>query len=84
MTSARNIETNPGYSPSPIPIDPDSLLSEAQTSVLTGVSVRTLQGWRLKGGGPRVVKCGRAVRYRRRDLVSWMDENTVSSTSDEA
>ena len=68
----------------PIPTDPDALLNESQASQLLGVSVRTLQGWRLRGGSPVYVKVGRCVRYRRRDLVSWVDENSYSSTSQTA
>jgi len=61
--------------------DPDGLLNEAQTSLLLCLSVRTLQGWRLRGGGPVYVKTGRSVRYRRRDLIDWIEAQTVHSTS---
>lgn len=69
--------THDGYAPQ----DPDALLTEQQAATLLGVSVRGLQGWRLRGGGPSFVKCGRLVRYRRRDLTAWMDSRTVSHTS---
>ena len=62
--------------------DPDSLLTEVQAAEFLALSVRTLQSWRLRGGGPRYVKCGRACRYRRRDLLEWMEANTVSHTSE--
>jgi predicted DNA-binding transcriptional regulator AlpA len=62
--------------------DPDALLNEHQVAEFCGLSVRTLQSWRLKGEGIRWVRCGRAVRYRRRDIIDWMEKNTVSSTSD--
>ncbi len=65
----------------PLPSDPDALLTEAQAGSFLNLSVRTLQAWRLRGGGPHYVKCGRAVRYRRRDLVEWIDANTTTSTS---
>ena len=61
--------------------DADQLLNEIQTSDMLCVSTRTLQGWRLRGCGPVFVKTGRSVRYRRRDLIAWMDANTVQSTS---
>lgn len=64
-----------------LPSDPDALLTEAQAGSFLNLSVRTLQAWRLRGGGPCYVKCGRAVRYRRRNLVEWMDANTTTSTS---
>ena len=58
--------------------DADALLAEAQAAELLSLSSRTLQAWRLNGSGPSFVRAGRAVRYRRRDLLAWMDANTVS------
>jgi hypothetical protein len=57
--------------------DPDALLCEVQAADFLCLSPRTLQGWRLEGTGPRFVRAGRAIRYRRRDLIAWIDENTV-------
>ena len=62
--------------------DPDSLINERQAAALLSLSIRTLQSWRLRGGGPKFVRAGRAIRYRRRDLMEWMDRRTVASTSD--
>jgi predicted DNA-binding transcriptional regulator AlpA len=61
----------------PSPTDPDALLNEVQSADLLNLSVRTLQAWRSAGGGPRFVRAGRAIRYRRRDLLAWMDDNTA-------
>ncbi len=61
--------------------DPDGLMVENEAAHLLAVSQRTLQAWRLRGGGPRFVKAGRAIRYRRRDLIDWMETNAVFSTS---
>jgi len=60
-------------------IDPDALLNEAQASDFLNLSIRTLQAWRVKGAGPRFVRAGRAIRYRRSDLVAWIEANTVSA-----
>ncbi|WP_309940699.1 helix-turn-helix transcriptional regulator [Tardiphaga robiniae] len=57
--------------------DPDSLLTETQVGHLLGLSIRTLQSWRLRRAGPLFVQVGRAVRYRRRDLLAWIEANTV-------
>lgn len=59
------------------PIDIDALLAEVYAAELLGLSSRTLQAWRTKGIGPAFVRAGRAIRYRRRDLIAWMDANTV-------
>jgi excisionase family DNA binding protein len=63
-----------------IPPEPDALLDELQAAQLLGLSSRTLQAWRAKGEGPPFVRAGRAIRYRRRDLMAWVDANTVRST----
>ncbi len=64
-----------------IPNDPDALLTENQAVLLLNLSARTLQSWRLRGGGPKFVKAGRAVRYRRSDLLDWIDKGTIENTS---
>ncbi len=62
--------------------DPEALLTETQTADLLNISIRTLQAWRVRGGGPRFVRAGRAIRYRRRDLLAWIEQHTAGSTSD--
>ncbi len=58
------------------PTDLDALLTEVQAADLLNLSARTLQVWRWNDRGPLVVRAGRAIRYRRRDLLAWMDDNT--------
>ncbi len=60
----------------------DELLTEAQVAEMTGLSKRTLQSWRYRGGGPPFTKLGRAVRYRESELANWLDERTVESTAE--
>jgi hypothetical protein len=57
-------------------------LSERDASREYGIPVRTLQGWRVRGGGPEYIKCGRSVRYRRDAFERWLDSHTRTSTSD--
>jgi hypothetical protein len=72
-----------GPSRRPIPTDPDAVLTEAETSLLSSLSVRTLQTYRLQGGGPPFVKLGnRRVGYRRGSLNKWLIDRERSSTSD--
>jgi Helix-turn-helix domain len=59
----------------------DGLLTEVAAADFLSLSTRTLQAWRSKGFGPAFVRAGRAIRYRRRDLLAWMDANTVASTA---
>ena len=63
----------------------DRLLTETEAAQFIGFSIRALQGWRVKGGGPRFVKISaRAVRYRRRDLIAWAEARLRSNTSQSA
>jgi len=63
--------------------DPDYMMTETEAAELANLSVKTLRNWRLKGGGPTYAKLGSLVRYRRRDLASWVDRNLTQSTSQE-
>jgi predicted DNA-binding transcriptional regulator AlpA len=45
-------------------------------------STSTLAKLRLKGGGPRFCRIGRAIRYRRSDLDEWLTASSRRSTSD--
>jgi len=61
----------------------DRLVNERQAATFLGYTVRALQNWRLRGGGPRFVKVSsRPVRYRRRDLLAWIEERLRSNTSE--
>ena len=51
------------------------LLTETEVAKLLGLSPRTLQAWRYRGGHtPPFIKVGRSVRYRRADVLSWLRE----------
>jgi hypothetical protein len=62
--------------------DLDSAVNENLAAEFLGVSVRTLQAWRVRGGGPPYCKIGRAVRYQRRALLKFMEQRSVGSTSE--
>ena len=79
-TDTRTVDMPAGRT---IPGDPDALLFEAEVAYLAASSVRTLQAWRISGGGPPFVALSRrAVRYRRRDVLAWMEARLRKSTSD--
>lgn len=63
--------------------DPDCLLREQDAADLLNLSVRTLQSWRVRLTGPAFVQVGRAVRYRRRDLLSWISANTCGGSAEQ-
>lgn len=60
------------------------LLSETEAALHLGCSIRTLQSWRLRGGGPRYSKVGRLVRYRTADIDAFVDAGARHHTSEGA
>ncbi len=61
----------------------NNLLDTKTTANKLGVSPQTLEGWRVRGGGPPFVKVShRCVRYRDRDLEQWVDDRVVTSTTE--
>lgn len=66
-------------------IDPDyidRLIDEKEAASYLCYSVRALQNWRVRGGGPIFIKVsGRSVRYTRRDLQEWIAGKRVANTT---
>lgn len=53
--------------------DPRQCLTAEQVAELTGLKVKTLYGWRLRGGGPPSFKLGSRIVYRAGDVHDWLD-----------
>ncbi len=51
------------------------LLNQGRVAQLFGLSVNTLQKWRMLGTGPAYCKLGKAVYYREADLVEWIEKS---------
>jgi hypothetical protein len=61
----------------------DRLIAEGEAARFVGYTIRALQNWRVRGGGPLFIKVSaRSVRYRRRDLIAWAEGKLVKSTSE--
>jgi predicted DNA-binding transcriptional regulator AlpA len=67
-------------STAPPPVEP--LLNTTQAAVVLGFNPSFLAKARLTGAGPRFLKIGRAVRYRRSDIDAWLADKGRMSTSD--
>ena len=52
----------------------DEALTEEETAVIVGLAVSTLRSKRVRGGGPPFLRLGSSIRYRRRDLLDWMEQ----------
>ena len=61
---------------------PTENMVEDEAARYARVSVSSLQRWRGQGFGPKFVKAGRRVIYRRKDLDDWMAQRTFQSTSE--
>ncbi|MEM8836452.1 MAG: helix-turn-helix domain-containing protein [Pseudomonadota bacterium] len=59
----------------------NALLTEAAAADFLNVSIRTLQAWRVRGGGPPYAKLGKSVRYRPGDLETFIAKKLTMSTS---
>jgi hypothetical protein len=56
----------------------DELVTEVEIADFLKLSTRTLQSWRINNDGPPFVRVGRAIRYRLRDVVRWIEARTVA------
>lgn len=55
-------------------MDEESVLTARQAAQYVRVSEAALRLWRADGRGPRYFKAGaKLIRYRRRDLDSWIE-----------
>ena len=61
---------------------PQTLMTEHEAARRLTVSVKTLQAWRVRGGGPRFVKVGRLVRYTEAAIEEFIRLHTLSSTAE--
>lgn len=79
------MNANTWYKPNPPIASPKAitrLLTETEAAEILGLSIRTLQAWRLTGGGPRYAKIGRLVRYSNADLAAFVEAGARTSTSE--
>ena len=57
------------------------LLTTSQAATYLSTSPRTLEDWRLRGGGPVYSKVGRRlVRYRAEDLERFVEDGALTNT----
>lgn len=65
-------------------VDGDELLDVAEAAALLRSTANTLNGWRSQGRGPRFVRLGRSIRYRRADCLRFAERSTVCTAGDPA
>lgn len=58
------------------------LMNTRQAAAYVGLSPRTLEDLRTKGGGSAYRRLGNRVLYRPDDLDAWIDSRAFNSTSE--
>ena len=53
------------------------IFSTVEAAAYLGLAVSTLNKWRCYGEGPKYLKLGRAVRYRKQELDQFLSLNLV-------
>lgn len=53
--------------------------SRAEVAEYTGIAPQTLARWGSEGVGPKFIKLGGAVRYKKADLVAWLESAAKTS-----
>jgi predicted DNA-binding transcriptional regulator AlpA len=70
--------------PRPAAVNPDeNLIHPPEAARFLALSDSWLAKSRVEGDGPKFIKIGRAVRYRRSDLIDYLNRNVHTSTSQE-
>jgi hypothetical protein len=59
-----------------------SLSSPGMVCQATGIPVSTLAYWRFEGSHLPFVKMGRLVRYRKQDVLDFVNGNVYTSTAE--
>jgi hypothetical protein len=58
--------------------DPNELLTNHVAAKIIGVTAHTLDVWRITNRyGLPYIRVGRKIRYRRSDLVAWLESRRV-------
>ena len=63
---------------------PDFLLTQPEYAILRRCSERTIERERASGTGCRYIKIGRSVRYKRTDVLDFIETHARQSTSEAA
>jgi excisionase family DNA binding protein len=50
-----------------------SLMTPQDVADFLSVPIATLRAWRVKRKGPRALRVGKHLRYRRQDVEEWLE-----------
>jgi excisionase family DNA binding protein len=60
----------------PVEWQPDPLLTIDDVAIWLSKPKNTLYAWHSRGKGPRAIRVGNTLRYRRSEVERWLDSNT--------
>jgi excisionase family DNA binding protein len=66
----------PMSAPNPSQWRPDPLLTIEDVAAWLGKPKNTLYAWHSRGKGPRAIRVGNTLRYRRSEVEHWLDAHT--------
>ena len=66
------IRNSPSANPHPLPAVPE-MMNDHQVADYLNMSVASVRRWRTFRKGPKFLKIGSAVRYKREDLEMWLN-----------
>jgi predicted DNA-binding transcriptional regulator AlpA len=81
LSPTRHVDTAPA-SPRPAGSPESDLLTTTEAAPHVRLSPRTLEKYRVLGGGPKYKKLGARVFYSSSDLKAWLESRTFEMTSD--
>lgn len=65
-------------------MEADKLLNTREAAELTGLKPNTLERMRLFGNGPSFIRLGaKAIKYRRSDVLAWIEAMGTHRTTAE-
>lgn len=79
--SNRSANENSARDRAPNSIEGKIYLTTNEAAKFLGLSRRTLEAWRFRGGGPAFKKIGGAVRYKITDLENFAQDRSYPHTS---
>lgn len=63
---------------------PDQLMTVREVASYLRVPPATVYTWHYQGEGPTVLKLGRSIRFRRRDVDAWLEDCQADHPSQRA
>ena len=64
-------------------MDLPDLVSRKQLAQYLGMTEPALSMMASRGSGPPYLRLGRSIRYRRADVIAWLDQGIVEATIDD-